>query len=186
MRRASFRLLTIAALIALPATQALAQSFNNYNFVDRKAAVLQVSPYVELSDFKFGNSDESRGRQRFVEQMRWKNIGTQPIVAIDITILKYDAFDQRLLGTRMVVTGTDSANWKPLAPGETGSDGALGYTTEAVYTAVAYVRQVRLADGTVWRADETKVLSELKKVVASIRDPGSLRPDPKPAATKSE
>lgn len=47
-------------------------------------------------------------------------------------------------------------------------------------TAVAYVRAVRLADGTVWRANEAELLQKLRQVAPGIKEYGSVRPDAKP------
>ena len=140
--------------------------------------MLQVSPHVELLTFSYSN-EERRNQRRFTTSLQWKNTSAQPLVAMEIVVLKYDAFDQRAIGERMVVTGTSSANWAPLPSGATSGDGSIGYRSEDVFTAIAYVRQVRLGDGTVWRADEARVLAELKKAAVNIRDPGSVKPDPK-------
>jgi hypothetical protein len=148
------------------------------NFPDRKALILNTCPYVELSNFSFANQYVDR-RTRFEQNLTWKNIGSQPLIAFEVVILKYDAFDQRVIGSRWTVTGKNSADWRPLAPGDSGSDGTIGYGTEEVFTAIAYVRAARLKDGTVWRANEFEVTNALRRVAPGIKDPGSLRPDPK-------
>lgn len=134
-------------------------------------------PFNALS---FRNNYADR-RTRFEQDMRWKNVGAQPVAAFEIVILKYDAFDQRMIGSRWVVTGRDSANWSHLPPGETAGDGTGGFGSEEVMTAIAYVRAVRLADGTVWRANEPELLQKLRQVAPGIKDYGSVRPDAKPA-----
>jgi hypothetical protein len=58
----------------------------------------------------------------FCQKLSWKNIGKQPVVAFEISILKYDPFDEPLIGSRWVVNGKDSADWQPLAPGKSGQD----------------------------------------------------------------
>jgi hypothetical protein len=154
------------------------------NYPDRKAHTINISPYVEITSFSFANEDRDRGRglssdTRFMAHYSWKSTSQQPIVAIEIVMLKYDAFDERLIGSRFIVQGTNSVNWSPLPPGQSSSDGSIGFRDEDVFTGIAYVRRVRLADGTVWRVDENKLLQELKKVAPGIRNPGSLAPDPK-------
>lgn len=150
------------------------------NYPDRKAVIINNCPHVELSEFRFQNNYADR-RTRFEQDMQWKNIGQQPLVAFEIVILKYDAFDQRLMGSRWTVTGKDSADWTPLAPGSAAGDGTRGFSAEEVMTAIAYVRSARLADGTVWRANEAELAQRLKQVAPGIKDYGSLKPDPKPA-----
>jgi hypothetical protein len=157
------------------------------NYPDRKAHTVNISPHVEITGFSFGNEDRDRGRglsseTRFKANYSWKNTSQQPIVALEIVMLKYDAFDERLIGSRFIVQGTDSVNWSPLPAGQSSSDGSISFRDEDVFTGIAYVRRVRLGDGTVWRVDESKLLQELKKVAPNIRNPGSLGPDAKPPA----
>ena len=149
------------------------------NYPDRRAVIVNTCPHVELSGFTFGNRYADR-RTRFEQSLSWKNVGTQSLSALEIVVLKYDAFDQRLIGSRWTVTGKNSADWTPLAPGETGSDGTIGFGTEEVFTAIAYVRSARLADATVWRVNEAQLTTDLKKVAPGIKDFGSTKPDPKP------
>lgn len=157
------------------------------NYSDRKAHTVNISPHVEITSFSFANEDRDRGRglssdSKFVTNYSWKSTSQQPIVALEIVMLKYDAFDERLIGSRFIVQGTNSANWSPLPPGQSSSDGAISFRDEDVFTGIAYVRRVRLGDGTIWRVDESKLLQELKKVAPNIRNPGSLAPDVKPGA----
>src|SRR5438874_2094235 len=80
----------------------------NGNYPGRKPIIVNTCPFVELSGFSFQNAYADR-RTRFETQMTWKNIGTQPLSAFEIVILKYDAFDRRLIGERWTVTGVNSA-----------------------------------------------------------------------------
>lgn len=150
----------------------------DFNYPDRKPIIINTSPHVKLSNFFFGNIYAER-RTRFEQKMSWENIGTQPLSAFEIVVLKYDAFDQRMIGSRWTVTGRNSADWQPLKPGDSASDGTSGFGQEEVMTAIAYVRSTRLADGTVWRANEAEVTAALRKVAPGIKDVGSLKPDPK-------
>lgn len=157
------------------------------NYTGSKAYTVNLSPYVEITSFSFANEDRDRGRglssdTRFVTNYSWKNTSQQSIIALEIVMLKYDAFDERLIGSRFIVQGTNSANWSPLPPGQSSSDGSIGFRDEDVFTGIAYVRRVRLSDGSIWRVDESKLLQELKKVAPNIRNPGSLAPDAKPIA----
>lgn len=149
------------------------------NFPDRKAVILNTCPHVELSGFSFGNRYADR-RTRFEQNLSWKNVSTHPLSAFEIVVLKYDAFDQRVIGSRWTVTGKNSADWSPLAPGESSADGTIGYGSEEVFTAIAYVRSARLGDGTVWRANDAQLMNDLRKVAPGIKDFGSTKPDPKP------
>src|ERR1700733_15395480 len=162
--------------VALTPCVAVAQNNNNYH--GRKATIVNTCPFVELSNFSFQNK-YADGRARFETKMVWKNVGTQSLTAFEIVILKYDAFDQRLIGERWTVTGVDSADWRPLQPGSYGGDGTIGFGTEEVFTAIAYVRSARLADNTVWTVGDEQLTTELRKVIPGIKDFGDLKPDPK-------
>jgi hypothetical protein len=71
------------------------------------------------------------------------------------------------------------ANWSYLNPGDDAGDGTRGLFGEEVMTAIAYVRAVRLADGTVWRVNESELMQKLKGVATGIKDFGSLKPEQK-------
>lgn len=152
---------------------------DNSNFPDRRAVILNVSPHVEIIDFSFANTFSDR-RTRFRQNATWKSTAQQPIVAFEMVVMKFDAFDDRLVGTRWTVTGKDSADWRPLQPGATSTDGTIGIGSEEVYTAMIYVRAVRLADGTIWRANMSQVLAEAQKQVPGMRGLGNMEPDPRP------
>jgi hypothetical protein len=111
--------------------------------------------------------------------MSWKNIGSQPLIAFEIVILKYDAFDRRLIGERWTVTGVNSGDWRPLQPGAQSADGTISLGAEEVFAAIAYVRAARLADNTVWTVSDPQLVTELRKVIPGIKDFGDVKPDPK-------
>src|ERR1043166_3180251 len=119
------------------------------NFPSRKALIVNTCPHVELSDFAYRNYYADRST-RFAQDLKWKNIGSQPLTAFEVVILKYDPFNRRLIGSRWTVTGKNSADWSPLQPGEASADGTRSYGDEEVFTAIAYVRAARLEDGTIW------------------------------------
>lgn len=163
-------------LLVLMQGQLLAEGVMSYP--DREALILSNCPYVRLSNFSFDNRYE-RSSYRFVQSMMWTNVGGQSIVAFDIVILKYDAFNERINGARWTVTGNNSQNWKPLDPGYTSTDMTFGAATEEVFTGIAYVRAVRFKDGTIWRANLKEVLEELRKVATDIENFGDLNGETK-------
>ncbi len=151
----------------------------NDNYPSRRTVTINNCPYVQLSGFSYTNR-YSDGADRFYEELSWKNVGADSLIAFEVVVLKYDAFDRRLIGSRWTVTGHNSADWGPLAPGEASHDGTIGYGEEEVFTGVAYVRSARLANGTVWNADDGKLLVMLRSEVPGFKDFGDLRPDPNP------
>ena len=179
------RLLSLLLLIAVVSNgHANAQDEDKSNYPDRKALIVNNCPHVELSNFIFANRYGS-GSTRFSQGMKWKNIGKQPLIAFEIVILNYDAFNRRMIGTRWTVTGRNSADWKPLEPGMSNGDGSSGFGVEEVFTGIAYVRLARFKDGTIWRANDAKLLEQLRKVAPEIEEFGDVKPDPSPRQTES-
>lgn len=177
----SVRLVSSLVFIALVFVCPRLGAAQQYNFPDRRALIANTCPFIELTSFTYENRYADRG-MRFEQSLKWKNIGTQAVTAFEIVILKYDPFNRRLIGTRMMVTGMSSIDWKPLPPGATSGDGTIGYGSEEVFTGVAYVRSVRLQDGTIWHIDDSKLLPALRSVAPDIKDFGSTAPDPEPKA----
>lgn len=118
--------IAVSVLIALSLAQTPTVKAQGYNFPDRRALIANTCPHVELTSFVFENRGVGTG-SRFVQSLKWKNVGTQPITAFEVVMLKYDPFDRRMIGTRFIVTGTSSVDWKPLAPGAESEDGTIGY-----------------------------------------------------------
>jgi hypothetical protein len=168
----------ILSLLFVVVMQGQLRAESIMSYPDRKALIDNNCPYVRLSDFSFENRYE-RNSRHFVQSMTWTNIGGQSIVAFEIVILKYDAFNQRINGLSWTITGNDSDNWMPLQPGYTGSDMAFGLTTEEVFTSIAYVRAVRLKDGTIWRVNVKELLERLRKVAHDIEQFGNVDPETK-------
>jgi hypothetical protein len=164
-------LTTSLLFIVLMQGQLLAESTMNYP--DRKALIINNCPYVQLSNFWYENRYE-RSIYRFVQYMTWTNTGGQAIVAFDIVILKYNAFNERLNGVRWTVTGNNGQDWKPLEPGSRENDSTSVLTTEDVFTGIAYVRAARLKDGTIWRADMKELKEKIAEVAPDINELGNL------------
>lgn len=171
-------LASAGVMSAVEISPAIAQD-NKMNFKDRKAHVINNSPFLELSDFKFSNAFAS-SRFALSTDLKWKNIGTKPITAFEVVTMYYDPFNRPLRrGGRWLVPGTDSGNWTALAPGKTGSDGTRAYDTEHAFTAFVFVRSVRLDDGTVWTYDDNAVSEKIKALLPAIKEIGNLEPDEK-------
>lgn len=171
------KILALGALLifALGTDSALAQ-YDANNYSGRQALVVNDNPFVELYDFSFGNATGRNYRSEFRQNLKWRNIGDQSIVSFEVVVVKYDPFGRNLIGSRWVVNGKNSADWTPLPPGTSSGDGTIGYSGEDVFTAVAYVRYVRLADGTVWAADLPKVSRQISEMVPTIREVGNIDP----------
>lgn len=95
------------------------------------------------------------------------NTGSQEVVAYKIRFVSFDAFNEdmgRPLGGISIETipvgGVVQGSWNQRA--------YASFAFEKYGTGVAYVSQVRLADGTVWTADRSYVLAELQKIKSDL------------------
>jgi hypothetical protein len=169
--RNSLTLTTSLLFIALINGQLLAESTMNYP--DREAIIVNNCPYIQLSNFWFENRYEKAAYRSF-QYMTWTNTGGQAIVAFDIVILKYNAFNERINGVRWTVTGNNGQDWRPLEPGRKENDSVSALNTEEVFTGIAYVRAARMKDGTIWRADIKELKEKLAKIAPDITAFGDL------------
>lgn len=151
------------------------------NYSGRRAISLNDSPYLVITGFSFENFDRRRENGTRTEGHRfhfqWTNTGTQPIVAFEVVTLLYDPFNEPLPGRRWIVGGHNHKDFSPLVPGESSQDVLTGPGHLQAYTAVAYVRTVRLSDGRIWRVNESVLVRELKRKVPNVDDVGPLVPD---------
>jgi hypothetical protein len=165
--------LLVVLLLLVSVKSATAQS-SDADYVDRNALILNVCPHVKVNSFEFhALKDEYR-----VLKYKWSNAGDQSVTSFEIVTLKYDPFNEPLIGSRLVIPGHNSANFNPLKAGEEDGDGVYERKDARLYMAICYVRRVRLKDGTIWQVDDKTLLSELKKVAPSIQKAGSLSPEP--------
>jgi hypothetical protein len=175
--RSAIALTAFALLLGFHVQVAFGQSDSKMNFPDRKPYVVNNSPFLQLSNFRFSNQFRDH-RYVLITDLTWKNVGTVPITAFEIVLAYYDPFNRSIrTGGRWLVPGTNSANYSPLAPGASSSDGTIGIRTEDAYTGFAFVRAVRLQNGTVWMFDEKAVEAEIKKRLPQIKDFRNINPE---------
>lgn len=176
------QLAALAALITAIAfqTPAFAQS-GGTNFAGRKPVIINnAAEYLTLSDFSFENTYRDRST-RFVRELKWSNTGSTPIIAFEVVMLFYDPFNRPISGSggRWLVPGHNSADWSPLAPGQSDSDGLIGIREENAYFGVAYVRAIRFDDGTVWTSNQSEVERAIRAELPQLREVGELDPTPR-------
>lgn len=168
----------LAGVAALAFALAVAHA-QNFNFPDSKAIALNLSPAVEIGGFAVGNESGGAGRLRSYARAWWENKGTQPIVSIELVLLKFDPFDRQIGAERWTVTGRSSGDWNPLMPGQNARDGMFGAGLEPAFTSFLYPRLIRFADGSIWTAPESEVRSAIASalprasgvVIAPIKPP---------------
>jgi len=166
----------IAMVLAMPSVVALAQT-ERMNFKNRQAVVINnAAGLIELSEFRFENRF-AQSRTQLTTELKWKNISSKPITAFEVVILRYDPFNRPIQGGgTWMISGKNSGDWSPLMPGQSSSDGLIGYRTEPILTSVAYVRAIRFEDGAVWTADIPKVEQAIRQKLPVLRDLGDVSP----------
>lgn len=144
------------------------------NFGDRRALIVAECPFVELGGFGFRNL--SGGEGWFFEQaLAWRNTSPQAVVAVEVVILKFDAYNRRQAAVAWSLTGHGGNDWTPLGAGESSRDATRALGQDDTYAEIAWVRRVRLQDGTVWEANDAEVLRDAHRAAPDIRDLGELR-----------
>lgn len=168
------------SFIILLALSSPAQAQSDNNFADRSAVIINNAPgQIDLFGFSFKNEYRSSS-ERLITNLSWKNAGSKAITAFEVVALYFDPFNRSMsIGGRWLVTGHDSANWAPLQPGESGSDGLIGFDDSPAFTAIVYVRAIRFADGTVWYSNQTEIEQKVKASIPELKDLGALDPGPK-------
>jgi hypothetical protein len=174
------RQMLMGFLVALSLTNVAAAQADNENFSSHKAITINnATQSITLSDFNFGNKYYQSSTRLFTN-LRWTNSGAKGITAFEVVILYFDPFNQPIgAGGRWMIPGHDSANWAPLQPGQSDSDGLIGFSDEKVYTAIAYVRAIRFEDGTVWYSNQTDVAARVRAAIPTLSELPSLDPGPK-------
>lgn len=151
------------------------------NFASRQAEVINNAPQlIELSGFKYSNVYRNSSF-RLTTDLAWTNRSSQPVLAFEVVILRYDPFNRPISGGgTWMINGKNSGDWSPLQPGEKSADGLIGYDSQPVMTSVAYVRAVRLADGTVWTANIPEVSKLIQSKLPQLHELGEINPKLEP------
>lgn len=178
-----FRAIVTSLVLLCAATGAA--SAQNYaakmNFEGRQAVIIDnASAYLTLSDFKFENSFRNSSI-RLTTNLSWTNRSTQPIIAFEVVILRYDPFNRPIPGGgTWLITGKNSGDWGALLPDASSSDGLIGFDDEPVMTSVVYVRAIRFEDGTVWMANTNEVTKLIQTKLPQLRELGDVSPKAQP------
>jgi hypothetical protein len=135
----------------------------------RPGTIINLCPYIKIVGLSFAPASPSSYKVSY----RWLNGGMRSVTAFEIVTLPYDTFnDQR----RVVASMVRSPEKAPFSPGAVGAQNAALSAEKDIYTAVGYIRRVRLSDGTIWQVDEVALRNSIKKSVPSLKQIGRLSP----------
>lgn len=166
MRHALVRALLVALITTIGGgSLALAQPRqpNEVRIIEVPGAPLEIVAY-QARYLDRGNTTPEGIRH----EVQVRNVSGQEVVAIGIGFNAFDVF-KRYMGRPL--TGVSIA---PIAVDDTTrwmswwQTPAASFTFDQYGIGVAYVRLVRLADGTVWEADMDYVLDQLQEIEDSL------------------
>jgi len=127
--------------------------------INQEGSPLRIDNYTATYNSGVGRYS----REGIEHKVQVSNTGQQAVVAYRISFVAFDAFNEemgRALGGVAIETVSPGAN-------NSGSWRQTPYASfrfQGYGTGVAYVSKARLADGTVWNADQSFVLSKLQEV----------------------
>lgn len=130
--------------------------------IEQPTSPLKIETYTAEYERK-----SSYSREGISHNVTLTNVSSQEVVAYRVTFNSFDVFNEdmgRGLGGISIesipVGGTASGGWKqtPYA----------AFSFRGYGTGVAYVSEVRLADGTIWSFNQQRVLEELQKISADL------------------
>jgi hypothetical protein len=135
---------------------------------DDRFLALADSP-VQVSTFAatYRGAGTSRSRDEILIDLKFTNAAAQDIVALDLRVTFYDAFNERLgrglqgfALVRVPVGKETSLSWthSPYA----------AFRFERYGTAVGFVDQIRFDDGTIWKADRQELLALMRQFEDSL------------------
>lgn len=132
--------------------------------IEDRILTLTGSP-VAVDSFAatYQGTSPSRPRPEILVDLNFRNAADQGIVALDLRVRFYDAFNDEL-GRGLQAFGLISV--------EPGRDGSLtwshspyaAFRFERYGTAVAFVDRVRFRDGTIWKADRQEILTQMREI----------------------
>jgi hypothetical protein len=167
--------------LSIASSAAVAADYCKLNYASRAALVADICPHLKIVAFSVGNSLDGPGYSpTFREEFTWQNTGQKDIIALELGVLKWDPFNEAMIGSRLILPGRTDGGYRVLKPGEKDSDAALDYGHEHTYTAIGYVNRIRFGDGSVWTSDPVDLAREVKRLAPQVLGLGRLEPPGKP------
>lgn len=139
------------------------------NAMANDARIIEI-PGAPLSIMSYEASyqeEERYTREGIRHSVKVKNEGSADVLAYGIGFFAFDAFNHSMgrpltgIAMNTVPPGKEQSGAWSQRP-------SAAFTFKWYGTGVAYVRQARLSDGTVWQADMDFVLRELQKIESGL------------------
>lgn len=169
MRTRLIRALASAVALSLAPLQATA---NEAKVIEVEGAPLRIDGFS--STFRPGGGSFS-SRDTVSHNIILQNVSDRKIVAYGLGLHLFDVFDEAM-GRGLNGISVETIEPNGTTRGQWNDDPVSAFKFKDYGTSVAYVRQVRFDDGTVWKADLSQVLNELQEFESSLTmdaiDPG--------------
>lgn len=161
---------TIASFIAIAsaALMSLAHAQESSVVLKQTGSPLELTSYSAKFEPERSGSSYSRGNPDQIRHaVTYKNSSTKEIVALQIGLTSFDAFNG-FMG-RFNGWATERIPPGEAKTGEWSQRPYAAFAFKGFGTGVAYVNAVRFADGTIWRANLAEVLVELQKFEKELK-----------------
>lgn len=156
------------ALISILATGTVSFAQESSVVIAQSGAPLEITKYKAAFDPETKSTAYSRGHlDRILHELTYKNISSKEIVALQIGMSSFNAFNGFMgsfsgWSTQRIGVGVETTGSWDQSP-------YAAFTFRGYGTGVAYVKAVRFADGTIWRANLAEVLVELQKFEKELK-----------------
>ena len=143
-------------------------------FVHAENSVILKQKAAPLTITKYSASFEPArvvqlvlSHEKIKHAVAYKNTSGKEIVALQIGLAVFDAFNNFMDGFKAWSTDTIAVDTEGNGEWEQQPYAMFGFAKYG--TGVAYVKAVRFADGTIWRADMAEVLTEMQKFENNLK-----------------
>jgi|SaaInl5LU_22_DNA_1037371.scaffolds.fasta_scaffold27240_3 hypothetical protein len=124
---------------------------------------LEIKTYVASYQPELGRYQ----REGVKHEVVLKNVSEQNVNAYRVTFQSFDAFNEHM-GRGLGGISIETINSESDSSGTWVQSPYAVFTFEKYGTGVAYVSSVRLADGSVWKANQEFILKEMKKISSDL------------------
>jgi len=156
---------TIIALLSIALFTTLGRAEDSV-ILKQKTAPLTITGYKAELELEF-KGKFSRDPEQIRHVATYKNTSGKEIVALQIGFAAFDAFNALMGGFSGWSIKTVAADGS--AEGDWAQQTYATFSFAEYGTGVAYVKAVRFADGTIWRANMAEVLIEMQKFEKDLK-----------------
>lgn len=173
------RNLILSACLSLTILPALAGQQQLTSYPNRRAVFLNSGSNLLITSYSFSEKNAPGSTQLILtENYKWKNIGKEDIVAVEMMTMSYGVFDDYLGMKSQIFAGNPHPPFDALPPGQTfEKELTSGRPVDSLsFTNVTFVWRIRLADNTIVTPDLEALRKEFAKQLPRVPHMGVLEP----------